>query len=57
MSAAQQILQAYVNTTVAITAALPNIALAEIVGVITTANYAKMEDGGLPNGEDIHKDV
>ena len=57
MDAAKKILEAGVNTAVAVTAALPNIALAAIVGAmgaastaIAAANYAKMEDGGLLNG-------
>ena len=58
MQAAQQILAAGVNTAVAITAALPNIPMAVLVGVmgaaqtaIAAANYAKMEQGGLLNGK------
>ena len=58
MDAAKQIIQGLINTAIAVTGALPNIPLAAIVGAmgaasvaIATAQYSKLEDGGLLKGK------
>lgn len=63
MDAAKQIIQGLINTAIAVTAALPNIPLAAIVGAmgaasvaIATAQYSKLEEGGFIESGKLHKD-
>jgi len=58
MDAGKKIIEGAINTAIAVTAALPNLVLAGIVGAmgaastaIAAAQYAKLEDGGLLSGK------
>lgn len=58
MDAGKKIIESIINTMVGVTAALPNLVLAGIVGAmgaastaVATAQYAKLEDGGLLSGK------